>query len=248
MKDNYSRFTDKVQDYIKYRPQYPEQVFAFIEKQFGIDNRGIVADIGSGTGISTEPFLKKGYAVYGVEPNAEMRDAAKELLQDYPNFKSIDGTAENTTLDSSSVDLVYCGQSFHWFDMEVCKKEFQRILKENGNVALVWNERDPDAPLIQEYEKILFDLIPEYTYVHHRDMDKDALAPFYAPKEIQVYIVNNPQYYTLDEMKGRLRSSSFAPKGGKELDKVLLAIEQLFAKYEKDDVVEFSYKTMVYYA
>lgn len=88
----------------------------------------MIADIGSGTGLLSELFLKQGNIVYGVEPNLEMRQAGELLLKDYPNFHSMNGSAELTTLPNQSIDLIVAGQAFHWFDVGQCRQEFQRIL------------------------------------------------------------------------------------------------------------------------
>ena len=135
--DTLNRFSNRVENYIKYRPDYPNEVIAFLKIQKLLTAESVIADIGSGTGISTELFLKQGNVVAGVEPNKEMREAGERLLKKYSNFKSIDATAENTTLENKSIDLVIAGQAFHWFDKEKSKKEFQRILKPNGTVVLM---------------------------------------------------------------------------------------------------------------
>ena len=101
-------------------------------------------------------FLENGNEVFGVEPNELMRSAGVEFLAGFPKFRSISGTAENTTLSDGSVDLVVTAQAFHWFDPEKARAEFKRILKENGFVALIWNERQLNTtPSLAEYEQFL---------------------------------------------------------------------------------------------
>src|SRR5688572_25108534 len=104
--DTLHRFSDRVDNYVKYRPHYPTAVFDFLESEGIVASGGVIADIGSGTGISAEPLLKRGYTVYGIEPNKEMREAAETFLAPYPNFKSTAAAAERTTLEDSSADLV----------------------------------------------------------------------------------------------------------------------------------------------
>src|SRR3954467_10992955 len=112
-----TRFTDRVEDYVRYRPSYPAaELLDFLTAKTGFDASWVVADIGSGTGISTELFLKNGNKVYGVEPNDAMRQKGEELLKGYPLFTSVNGSAEHTTLADRSVDLVIAGQAFHWFN------------------------------------------------------------------------------------------------------------------------------------
>src|SRR5260370_37277837 len=94
--------------------------------------KSVIADLGSGTGILSELFLKHGHRVFGVEPNREMRSAGERLLAKYPEFSSIDATAEATTLVNASIDFITAGQAFHWFDREKARPEFARILKPGG--------------------------------------------------------------------------------------------------------------------
>src|SRR4030095_11536525 len=110
------RFSTRVADYVLYRPRYPAGLIGLLEREIGLTPSWSIADVGSGTGISSEPFLKLGNLVFGVEPNDEMRQAAESLLKGFPNFRSVKGTAEATRLPGNSIDAVVAGQAFHWFD------------------------------------------------------------------------------------------------------------------------------------
>ena len=150
------RFTGRVENYVKYRPGYPAGIIETFVKECGLTAGSVVADIGSGTGILSEVFLKNGNRVFGVEPNHEMREAGSRLLGKYAGFMSVDGAAEATTLEDCSVDFVTAGQAFHWFDRQRARKEFVRILKPNGWVTLIWNERLTDtSPFLRAYEDLL---------------------------------------------------------------------------------------------
>jgi len=127
-----TRFSNKVENYIKYRPHYPKAVIDYLKSENILKNDSVIADIGSGTGISAEMFLKNGSTVYGVEPNKEMREAAERLMSNYKNFISVNGTAEVTSLGIHSIDLIVAAQAFHWFDLDKTKAEFKRILKPKG--------------------------------------------------------------------------------------------------------------------
>ncbi len=127
--DSKKRFSSRVENYIKYRPSYPLGIIDFLKNERVLEKKSIIADIGSGTGKLTKIFLKKRKKVYGVEPNGEMRHAAERLLKKYPNFVSINGSAEKTSLDNESVDVIIVGQAFHWFNINEAKSEFLRILK-----------------------------------------------------------------------------------------------------------------------
>ena len=154
--DSTQRFSDRVENYIRYRPSYPAQVLETLRSECGLSASSTVADIASGTGIFSRLLLEDGNRVYGVEPNREMRQAAERLLADFRGFMSIAGTAEATTLPDQSVEFATAAQAAHWFDLPKARKEFARILKPQGWAVLIWNERCTDTtPFLREYEELL---------------------------------------------------------------------------------------------
>ncbi|MGZ5438084.1 MAG: class I SAM-dependent methyltransferase, partial [Pyrinomonadaceae bacterium] len=156
MLDPTKRFSNRVDNYLKFRPRYPTEITALLEKDCALTPDSVIADVGSGTGFLSELFLRNGNRVLGVEPNAEMRAAGERLLADYPNFVSIDATAEATTLPNLSVDFVTAGQAFHWFDREKTHREFHRILKTDGWVVIVWNTFPTGrSALVKAYDDVL---------------------------------------------------------------------------------------------
>ncbi len=242
-----TRFSDRVTDYIRYRPQYPLEMIEQLEQIVGLTPVFTIADIGSGTGLSAQRFVEAGNLVYGVEPNFEMREASRTFFQGNRNFKAIDGTAEQTTLVTKSIDLIFCGQAYHWFDFEQTKLEFDRILKPNGAIVLAWNERCTTDPLQQEYEQMMRDLIPEYHKVTQKNIDTANITAFLAPRAVEIVSLTNQQIFNLEELKGRLLSSSYAPKEGDErYVEVMQALEQIFEKYQEDGTVVFRYDTKLY--
>src|SRR5437764_1020077 len=129
MRDPTQRFSTRVDNYVKYRPGYPPAIVGLLEAECGLTPESVVADIGAGTGLLAELWLRHGNPVCGVEPNREMREAGARLLAAYPAFTSVDGTAEATTLPDQSVDFVTAGQAFHWFEPVAARREFARILR-----------------------------------------------------------------------------------------------------------------------
>lgn len=245
--DPTKRFSNRVEDYIKFRPTYPDKMILLLQKEVGLNKRQVIADIGSGTGISSQPFLEFGNTVFGVEPNKEMRAAQERLLGRFPNFKSINGSAERTNLENKSIDILFSGQAFHWFDKEKSKAEFSRILKEDGNILLVWNSRNVEFPFQKEYEQILYDTIEDYKNVTQKNIEPEDIEQFFKPKPLNYIALNNFQKFDLESLKGRLRSSSYCPKEGKVYEQLMKKIEELFKKYETGNKVIFSYKTMIYW-
>jgi SAM-dependent methyltransferase len=246
MKISIKRFSDRVEDYVKYRPAYPIHVVSILKNKFVLDEFSIIADIGSGTGISSKLFIDNGNKVYGVEPNKQMREAAELFFLENKNFVSISGTAEETNLPNKSIDLIFSGQAFHWFDKNSAKKEFNRILKKEGHIVLAWNERDEKDDFQKEYEKIL-QQIPEYAEVNHKNISDEEISTFFSPAKMHKESIENLQIFNLESLKGRLRSSSYFPKQGKLHENIVRQVEGLFYKFEKNGVINFLYETNIYW-
>jgi SAM-dependent methyltransferase len=245
--DPTQRFSNRVENYVRYRPRYPKEIIPLLQKECRLTKESVVADTGSGAGFLTEMFLKYGNQVFGVEPNREMREAGERLLKNHTNFTSVDGTAETTTLPDRSVDIVVAGQAFHWFDQSRCRVEFTRILRPQGWVVLVWNDRRTDAtPFLAEYERLLETYATDYKEVNHRRIDSAALKKFFGAKPNRASFPNF-QHFDFAGLKGRLLSSSYAPAAGQpKHEDMLAAIKKLFDIHQQNGQVTFEYNTIVF--
>jgi SAM-dependent methyltransferase len=248
MKDPLSRFSNRAENYARYRPDYPEGVIDILRLDCGLRETSIIADVGSGTGILSELFLENGNQVFGVEPNAAMRAAAERLLEKFANFVSINATAEATTLESGSVDFVTAAQAFHWFNREKCRKEFARILSAGGWVVLIWNERLLDStPFLRDYEGLLLRYGTDYEKVRHENAAEE-IAKFFAPEGFALKTLKNFQRFDLESLKGRVLSSSYTPEPGHpNFEEMLSKLEEIFNAHKRDGLVSFDYETRVYY-
>lgn len=242
------RFSNRVENYIRYRPRYPESVIDLLRTECALTSDAVIADIGSGTGILSELFLCNGNLVYGAEPNREMREAGERLLSNYPDFRSVDGTAEATTLEAGRIDFVVVGQAFHWFDLEKTRLEFARILKPGGWVVLVWNMRAGAAsPFGRDYEALLHTYATGYAQVNHKRIDDTAIEAFFGG-DIQFRAFENRQYFDFDGLKGRLLSSSYSPEpGDPQYAATIATLEQLFDAHQSHGRIAFDYATNVYF-
>jgi SAM-dependent methyltransferase len=242
------RFSSRVENYIQYRPRYPQGIIESLRSHCQLLEASIIADIGSGTGILAEMFLRQGNLVYAVEPNQPMREAAEKLLEHYPGFRSIDGTAEETTLPGESFDFVTAGQAFHWFDPEKARKEFQRILKPEGWVVLVWNERRAaEYPFGNDYEELLEKYTKDYAKVTHKEVDEGALQEFFG-NDFKHEAYPNSQSFDFEGLKGRLLSSSYSPEAGELGHEIILSeLKKIFDAYQINGRVDFQYDTNLYY-
>jgi SAM-dependent methyltransferase len=246
--DSIRRFDDRVANYIAYRPRYPAAVTDFLQTELGLSATSVVADVGSGTGILSELLLQTGCTVYGVEPNAAMRAAAEQLLPAYPNFKSITGTAEATTLADASVDFVTAGQAFHWFDADGARREFKRILKPGGPIVLVWNMRRTDStPFLRDYENLLREFGTDYAQVNCEQLPEERIASFFGG-DYALRSFDNFQVFDYAGVRGRLLSSSYVPLAGQPTyEPMLAALQRLFDSHQREGRVTIEYDTKLYY-
>jgi len=244
--DPKKRFSSRVENYIKYRPSYPQNVIEFLKEIKILSNNSVIADIGSGTGILSELFLKEGNLVYGIEPNRDMRQAGENLLRDYSNFISIDGSAEFTTLESNVIDIITAAQAFHWFNLEKTKLEFQRILKPNSWVILIWNRRKKHTnEFLKEYEKFLLRYGTDYKAIENSKLD---FGKFFGGINYKLEKFENCQIFNYDGLEGRLLSTSYIPLDDHpKYNNMLLDLKQLFKKYQKNERIQFEYDTEVIY-
>jgi SAM-dependent methyltransferase len=243
-----TRFSDRVENYVRYRPGYPPEALRVLPDECGLTTSHVVADIASGTGIWTRMLLGNGNAVFGVEPNAEMRQAGKRLLGEFPRFTSVDGTAEATTLPDDSVDFVTAAQAAHWFDRKAARREFVRILKARGWLGLLWNERITDrTPFLRDYEQMLLAFGTDYAEVRH-ERTTDAVNDFFDPAPFQQRVFPMRQEFDYPGLEGRLLSSSYAP--GPEHPQhapMLRALRKIFEQHESEGKVAFDYNTRLYF-
>ena len=239
------RFSNRVENYARYRPGYPAEIIHFFEEQLGLRKDAVIADIGSGTGLFAEPLLKAGYTVTGVEPNAEMLQAGAKILAKYPNFTALAGSGEATGLAAASVDLITVAQAFHWFDAILAKQEFARILKPGGHAVLAWNIQKNSSNFMHGYislkEKYCVEaMIPER-------IDEVKIAAFFAPASFQKNIFPNIQLLDFDALKGQLLSSSYIPLPGHEnYDAMISELVELFVKYNEHGTVSMEFETIVF--
>lgn len=248
MRDSRERFADRVDDYVRHRPGYPDGVRELLERELGLNAESVVADLGSGTGILSRLLLQSGARVLGVEPNAAMRAAAERELGGRERFVSVNGTAESSGLAPASVDLATAGQAFHWFDPTRTRVELQRILRGRGGVALVWNVRRR-TPFNDDYEELLLRFAPEYPAVQARDrVSEQSVRGLLAPGAAHVERFHNHQRLDAAGLRGRLMSSSYAPKEGAPSHPAMSArLDAIFAAHARDGHVTMDYETVVYW-
>lgn len=248
MRDSKERFSDRVADYVRFRPGYPEGVSRLLVEQGRVGPGRVVVDLGSGTGILSAMALATGAEVIGVEPNGPMRVAAEQALAGEPRFRSCAGSAEATGLPDACADVALAGQAFHWFDPARTRRELARILRKPGWVALAWNMR-ASTPFNDAYEAMLMELAPEYPAVQARDrIVGRSVQEFFAPGPVHEAHFPNAQRFDHAGLRGRLMSSSYAPAAGTPGHGPILArLDRIFEEHASAGEVEIAYDTVVYW-
>lgn len=243
-----TRFSDRVENYVRYRPGYPHEVVDLLRNECGLQPSHIVADIAFGTGVFTRLLLDNGNSVFAVEPNPEMREMGMHQLEGYDRLVAIAGTAEETTLRSASLDFVTAAQAAHWFDLPRARAEFVRILRPGGWCVLLWNERrTTNTAFLRDYEQLLLTYGTDYKEVRH-ERTTATIREFFAPAPYCERVFSLRQRFDYQGAAGRLLSSSYAPlEGHRSHAPMMQELQRIFRAHAADGKVEFEYDTRVFY-
>ena len=239
------RFDKRAAEYSKYRPSYPMMILGILESEIRFSPDTIVADIGSGTGLLSKLFLQNGNIVYAVEPNDQMRSFAEQSLSSFPRFHSIRGKAEHTTLMEDSVDLVAVGQALHWFDPRLSTREFSRILRSEGSVLTVYNDRNKADPVMRDYEAIVTKHRRDRASVP--DVNDDYLSKFFQDGHRKTFTLPNEQFLDSEGLLGRLASASYMPSVEDEegFKAMREDVSRLFEAWQESSRVRLLYDTII---
>lgn len=248
------RFSNRAGAYVRGRPSYPQQLVEQLQQAGALKPGQCVVDLGVGTGLSAEPFLRSGYSVIGVEPNEAMRLAGDQQLAAYAAnggaYRSVAGTAEATTLPEAIADLVIAGQAFHWFNIERSAIEARRILRPGGWAALIWNDRQSTgSAFLAGYEALLRTHGIDYANTVHRHIDEKGIAQFFAPAHVSIATFDNPRELQREDLLALAGSASYLPAPGDPRHAAMLsALNALFDAHERNGSVQMMYLTRMHYA
>lgn len=241
MIDGTKRFSNRAEDYARYRPAYPRAIIYAILDGFADP---VVADLGAGTGISAQLLADAGATLYAIEPNAAMRSAIPANTR----ITTVDGTAEKTTLPNASVDIITAFQAYHWFDPGAVLAEAARIAKPRARFAAVWNHRDRDDAFTGAFEAVVdrYDL-------SGGDIDRSRRAGTVFSdlesagwKNVRKIVASHEQPLDFDAMIGFVRSASYLPRDGDRYDAMAAELRELFQREAARSPVRFIWTTEAY--
>jgi len=244
-----TRFTDRVADYVRYRPDYPEALFALLRERAQLGPSAVVADVGSGTGIFSAQLLERGATVFGVEPNQAMRAAAESRLGGQPRFISIEGNSTATGLVDGTITLITCAQAFHWFEPAETRREFWRISRSDAPWALVWNSAPEQLDAFnQDYERIKRAYGTDFREISHQGgQAREKIERFFGPGQFQRLTFPHGQPLDREALRGRMLSSSYAPKAGDSRHEPMLQdLDRTFDTHQQNGLVRLEYETELY--
>lgn len=239
--DPTGRFSNRADDYAKYRPTYPSEAIDAVLRGLGPPETLLVVDVGAGTGIASRLLAARGVKVLAVEPNRAMREAAEAD----PRVTFVDGTAERVPLADGAADLVLAAQAFHWFRAEPAIREMGRALRAGGRLALVWNRRSTTDALTAGYRDALLAVGANPT-LEAMDADVGAVerSGLFGPTHVERFL--HAHRLDRDALVGRALSASYVPKEGAALTELVAKLDALYARHaDASGQVAMVYETEV---
>jgi SAM-dependent methyltransferase len=241
------RFGPRADAYARARPGYPDDLVARIVQAVALPSDPVVVDLGCGTGLSCAPFLRAGWRVIGIEPNASMRAHAHARWSSYPRFSVHDGRAERTGLADACADLVVAAQAFHWFDVAGARAEALRVLRPPGHAALIWNDRRSEGSAFAGgYEALVREFSPDYLELRHRHGRLDRVGAFFGHGHWRTLSLAHGDELDRDTLADRLNSASYMPPPADPRHAEMMArLDELFHRTASDGVVRMEFETRV---
>ncbi len=238
-------FSSKAADYVAARPDYPVALFVELYRIGALFPDALVADIAAGTGLFSGGLLQRSHAVIAVEPNGAMRAAAEARFRGHANYRSVEGSAEATTLDAASIDLVAAAQAFHWFDAAAARREWLRILKPVGQVALIWNTRPLSDPLHNAVEAVFGEFGGARHALLTQQQDLSKVPQFFAGAHFHEFNLAHAQRLGRDGLSSFVFSRSYMPDRDTPTGaRAERAVHGLFDRFAQGDEVTVYYRTV----
>jgi ubiquinone/menaquinone biosynthesis C-methylase UbiE len=221
-------------EYDRARPSYPDDAVTWMTGS----GRSMVLELGAGTGKLTEVLHDHGHEVLATDPLAEML----AVLATRVDVNRAVATAEHIPVRSRSVDVVVCGQSFHWFDHSLAMAEIARVLRPGGVLAVAWNTYDEGIPWVKRLKRLIS---PGDRTEHAKALMETPYFGFVDSKQFRIW-----QPHTAKTLDALARSvSHVATMSEHERASTLAKVADLYAEYGRGhDGMQVPYITKCYRA
>ncbi len=225
--------------YDRARPSYPLEAVEWLTGKVA----ATVVELGAGTGKLTDRLLELRHDVLATDPLDEMLD---HLRRRHPDLRVVKATAEAIPAATRSVDTVVAAQAFHWFDHDKALREAARVLKPEGRIALVWNQRDERIPWVRKLGGLLGGQEQDITNIDPTEILVASKLFGY----VEEATFRHWQPLRRDELRDLARSrSNVAVMDPMAQERLLRKVDELFADYDSGpDGLRLPYLTRCYRA
>jgi hypothetical protein len=139
-------FSRQAEAYLKGRPTYPEELFEYLA---GISpNRNLCWDCATGNGQAAISLASRFQKVIATDASA--KQIASAIKKENIQYRV--ATAEESGLETGSVDLITVATAAHWLNLDLFYTEAQRVAAPKGTLA-VWTYSE--AKISQEIDTLM---------------------------------------------------------------------------------------------
>lgn len=241
-------FIGKLENYNRFRPNYPKGLIDHLEKKGILKKQSIIAEMGCGTGKLTSLLLDNGNTVYGVEPNPEMYKHLINTYSSFDKFLALNASAECSKIKSNTCDLVVCAQSFHLFNSIKAKNEFERILKSNGSILLIWYFESTNCSILNDIRNMFYFYRNKLNQQTRTKISLDNLQKIFSSHSINHEVYGKiHQNLSKRDFVNSMLSSSYAPIPQNELyNSYIECANKIFDRYNQKGLINYFFEINIF--
>jgi SAM-dependent methyltransferase len=195
-------FSKQAADYAQFRPTYPQELFDYLGNI--APSRQLAWDCGTGNGQAAVGLASVFDSV--IATDASEKQITNAALHERVDYRV--ALAEDSDIDSGTVDLIMVAQALHWFDLSRFYAEAQRVLKPDGVLAASAYNLLQIEPVIDEVvNRYYYEVVGSFWPPERKLVERFADLPFTFHK------IDPPKFemrasWNLDHLVGYLRTWS----------------------------------------
>ncbi|MUP45812.1 class I SAM-dependent methyltransferase [Gramella sp. BOM4] len=200
MKDN---FSENPGNYLKFRPDYPEEIFQFIKSKLKNSNRAW--DVGTGNGQVAKSISD----YFKIIEATDISDEQLKYSFKHPNIHYSAQVAEKVDFPDDSFDFIISGQAVHWFDFDKFYSEVKRCLKPDGLIAILgYGLFRSTHDVNKVIDRFYTDIIGPYWDEERKYLDDNYSSIPFPFEEIQTPDFEQNYTWSFEHVLGYLRTWS----------------------------------------